>query len=212
MTLTSLGALLVVWCAAIATPGPDLLQIIRTGTKNRSAGVFCALGVMSALTIWITASLLGLSALMAANPLILHLIQLVGGLYIAWMGFGAARSGAARLRNKSEQPEHLDVVDVGKQKAYLLGLWTNLSNPKAVIFFGAIFSQFVWPDASLWWNLVIAAVLIATGLIWFIGFAVAVRTMSRAIVKNGALIDLIAGLIFIAIACVMIYEGIGGVI
>lgn len=163
---------------------------------------------MSALTIWISASLLGLSALMAANPLILHAIQIIGGIYIVWMGFGTARSGYSRLGEKEGDAQ--DLVDVGKKKAYLLGLWTNLSNPKAVVFFGAIFSQFVRPDASLWWNLVIAGVLILTGLAWFIGFAVAVRTMARAIVRNGALIDLIAGLIFIAIACVMIYEGIGG--
>lgn len=197
-----------VWCAAIATPGPDLLQIIRTGTKNRSAGVFCALGVMSALTIWISASLLGLSALMAANPLILHAIQLIGGVYIAWMGFSSARSGYSRL---GEPPQPLDAADVGKKKAYVLGLGTNLSNPKAVVFFGAIFAQFVRPDASLWWNLVIAVVLIITGLIWFISFAIAVRTMARAIVRNGALIDLVAGLIFVAIACVMIYEGVTGI-
>ena len=47
-------ALLGVWLAAIASPGPDLVQIIRVGSKDRRSGVMCALGIMLGNTIWLS--------------------------------------------------------------------------------------------------------------------------------------------------------------
>lgn len=85
-------ALLGVWLAAIASPGPDLVQIIRVGSKDRRAGVMCALGIMLGNTIWIVASLAGLSALIQAFPQVLSVLQIVGGAYLLWMGIGAIRA------------------------------------------------------------------------------------------------------------------------
>ncbi|WP_244651478.1 LysE family translocator [Corynebacterium diphtheriae] len=97
MTLSVFGALAAVWAAAITLPGPDVLQIVRMGTKNRHLGMWCALGVMTGNTIWIVGSLLGFAAVLAARPEIVHLIQLVGGLYIAWMGVSSVWSGWQRI-------------------------------------------------------------------------------------------------------------------
>ena len=48
----------------------------------------CALGIMLGNTIWIVASLAGLSALIQAFPQVLSLLQIVGGAYLLWMGIG----------------------------------------------------------------------------------------------------------------------------
>ena len=146
-------ALLGVWLAAIASPGPDLVQIIRVGSKDRRAGVMCALGIMLGNTIWIVASLAGLSALIQAFPQVLSVLQIVGGAYLLWMGIGA------------------------------------------------IFAQF----AHLGW--VAAPVMVVTGTIWFVGFALAVQAMSQLITKYSKLIDVITGSIFIALAIWMLREG-----
>ena len=86
-------------------------------------------------------------------------------------------------------------------RPFLTGLATNLSNPKAILFFGAIFAQF----AHVGW--VAAPVLVLTGIAWFVGFALAVRAMSRAIEHYGKLIDVTTGAIFIALAIWMLWEG-----
>lgn len=63
-------ALIGVFAAAVAVPGPDVVQIIRFSVKSRAAGVACATGIMAGYAVWIAASLLGLSALMqgCAHP------------------------------------------------------------------------------------------------------------------------------------------------
>lgn len=183
-------ALLGVWLAAIASPGPDLFQIVRVGAKDRRAGVLCALGIMAGNTIWIVASLVGLSVLIEAFPQVLWVLQIVGGAYLLWMGVGAMRAKDPSL------PEAQHV-----RRPFLTGLATNLSNPKAVLFFGAIFAQF----ADVGWAA--APLLVATGVAWFVGVALVVRAMAGTIERYGRLIDVATGAIFIALAVWMLWEG-----
>ncbi|MBP3088333.1 LysE family translocator [Corynebacterium sp. sy017] len=221
MSLASLGALFMIWIAAIALPGPDLLQIIRVGTKDRLSGIYCAAGIMIGNTVWIIASLLGMAALIETQPIILHLIQLFGGAYIAWMGFGSIKAGwAARNKTHSADQELIDAADsanpaanpaqsasLSMAQALRLGIVTNLSNPKAIVFFASIFAQFIQPGMNIGWTIGIALFLIVVGCIWFIGFAIAVRAFARRIIASGSFIDIAAGIIFLLIGLYMVYEG-----
>jgi len=129
---------------------------------------------MILLATWIVASVLGLSALMHAFPQILAVLQLVGGAYLAWMGYGAIRNAS-----NPDVPAASRVVH-----PFRLGVATNLSNPKAVLFFGAIFAQFSagLPEALL---------LIGAGLAWFFRFALLAAKLAG----------------FIGIAAWMIFSG-----
>ncbi len=179
-------ALLAVWLAAIASPGPDLFQIIRVGSKSRRAGVLCALGIMVGNTVWITASALGLGAI---SDQALRVLQVVGGLYLMYMGIGAVRAGLKPAETRIG-------TAVTVRRPFLTGVLTNLSNPKALLFFAAIFSQFRVPGA--------VPLLIITGVVWFMGVAVAVDKLKRPIERYGHLIDLVTGAIFIGLAVWMI--------
>ncbi len=189
-------ALLTIWIAAVASPGPDLFQIIRVGTKDRRAGVLCALGIMVGNSIWIIASMLGLSALMETVPQILTVLQIVGGAYLLYMGIGAFRAGLQARTTEVEQATKVN-------HPFRLGLLTNLSNPKAILFFGAIFAQFVQTGAGVG----TALTLIITGVVWFVGFAVAVDKLKAPVERYGHVIDLVTGLIFAGIAVWMIGQG-----
>ncbi|RNE48198.1 LysE family translocator [Corynebacterium alimapuense] len=212
MTTAALSTLLVVWIAAIVSPGPDLVQIIRLGSRSRATGIWCALGIMLGNILWITGSLLGLSALVSAYPPVLTALQLLGGSYLFWMGTGAVRSGLKARSAASTDPEATpqDLPDLSALQAVRLGLATNLSNPKAILFFGAIFAQFIRPDMDVAWSVAVALILIVTGIAWFVGFALAVGVLASKIVRNAAVIDLITGVVFILLALVMIWEGLQG--
>lgn len=225
MTTATLFALLIVWIAAIVSPGPDLVQIIRLGSRSRSDGIWAALGIMVGNSIWICASLLGLSVLISTTPVVLSALQLIGGAYLTWMGIGAVRSWW-RQRNHARQVARAVErvmegagVGTGPGAVSLLGAWpalrvgvaTNLSNPKAVLFFGSVFAQFITPDMGLGWSVFLAVFLIITGLLWFVGFAVLVRTFATAVTRNGAVIDLITGVIFIALGMFMVWQGVVGI-
>ncbi|GAB3593420.1 Threonine efflux protein [Corynebacterium faecale] len=219
MTTATLFALLIVWIAAIVSPGPDLVQIIRLGSRSRGDGIWAALGIMVGNTIWICASLLGLSVLISTTPLVLWILQLIGGAYLTWMGIGAVRSWWKQRVHTQQVARAVERVMEGPGVAGSIGAWpalrtgiaTNLSNPKAVLFFGSVFAQFITPDMSLGWSVFLALFLIITGVLWFVGFAVLVRTFATVVTRNGAVIDLITGVIFIALGMFMVWQGVVGI-
>lgn len=235
MSGAALVTLLGVWVAMIVAPGPDVVQIIRVAPRSTRAGIMCALGICTGIVVWLTASLAGLSALIAARPSLLGLLQLVGGGFLLWMAYGSIRSGLAQRRSVlnsarstsqdsaenavesagSFDEEHIeqavstgDVEDITAGRAYKLGMLTNLSNPKALVFFGAVFAQFIHPDMGLEWTVFIAILLTVVSVAWFSTFALIVRAAARFLTKYSAHLDIGSGLIFGALGCVMIYEGI----
>lgn len=218
MTTGTLLALAGIWVAAIASPGPDVVQIARLGVKSRAVGVACAVGIMVGNTFWIAASLLGLSALIQSVPEILAVLQLLGGAYLLWMGIGAIRAGLAASENPGP-PETAGGDGAGQaagtgagtgpstRKAFSTGVATNLSNPKAVLFFGAVFAQFVRPGMGWEWMLVILLTLVVIGFAWFVGVALLVDKLAGFLDRHGHVVDIATGLIFIALAVWMIVEG-----
>ena len=218
MAAGQLLALIGVWVAAIASPGPDIVQIARLGVKSRAAGVACAVGIMVGNTLWIAASLLGLSALIQAVPQVLAVLQLVGGAYLLWMGIGAIRTGLAERKEAanggtaggSDAVAAADVPPVAAlptSEAFRIGVATNLANPKAVLFFGAVFAQFVKPGMGWEWMLVILLTLVVIGFAWFVGFAVLVDKFASFLDRHGHVVDMVTGVVFVALAGWMLVEG-----
>lgn len=221
MSSADVLALVGIWVAAIASPGPDVVQIARLGVKSRAAGVACAVGIMAGNTLWIAASLLGLSALIQAVPEILAVLQLVGGAYLFYMGAGAVRAGLAARRlgagagvGVGEGPQKAASQPTAPTtgRAFGIGVATNLSNPKAVLFFGAVFAQFIRPGMGLEWMLVILCTLVIIGFAWFVGFALLVDTFAGFLDRHGDVVDIVTGLIFIALAVWMVAEGAAGLL
>ncbi|MGP5617429.1 LysE family translocator [Corynebacterium casei] len=162
MTFASLLTLIGVWFAVCIAPGPDVVQVMRVASRSVRAGLWCAAGITAGIAVWLTASLAGMSALIAARTSLLGILQLFGGAFLIWMGIQSVRSGFSARRAPSrvvgtensaptaEPPEaaaaaptKLPVLTAGR--SFRLGLYTNLSNPKALVFFGAVFAQFIRP-------------------------------------------------------------------
>lgn len=198
MDFATFIGLLSVWLAAIASPGPDVVQILRLGARARADGVACAIGIMIGNSVWILASLFGLSALVNTHPIILTFMKIIGGSYLLWIGINAFKSNGAEL---------VTTASGMKANALRLGIFTNLSNPKALIFFGAVFAQFVQPEMSYLVSIFIAATLILAGLAWFVSVALAVQKASGFLQRNSGIIEKLCGLVFVVLALVMLYGG-----
>lgn len=225
MTGGALLSILAAWLLAIASPGPDLVQILRLGAVRR-AGVACALGIMSGNTLWILGSMVGLSALVDNFPWVLTVLFLVGGSFLAWMGQGALRSGLAERRAAGTTVAAGGASDadgsggssggapaatrVSTAQAWRLGLMTNLANPKALVFFGAVFAGFVPPDTGWGVRALVLVVMLVTGVAWFVAVAVmvSVPALSRRLQAAGPWIDIVAGAVFLILGAVLLGEGI----
>lgn len=211
-----------VWFAAMASPGPDVVQIIRLGARSTRAAVWAAIGSTTGLVVWTVASLAGLSALISATPQILVALQVLGGAYLLWMAYTSISSGVAERRapatvvgaeHRAPQPRGFSPDGIIKAgTAYRMGLVCDLSNPKVVIFFGAIFANFIDPGMGLGANALVGSVLILESLLIFVGVALSTRAVSKWMSRHSSMVDIVSGGIFLLLGVVILIEGFRGVL
>ena len=97
----------------------------------------------------------------------------------------------------------------GTGAAYVTGIATNLANPKALIFFTALFAPFMsggWPLGEV---ALLLGVLLVTGVAWFCGFALLVTsaTAERWVGRHWGLIERVTSALFVLIGAGFLING-----
>lgn len=128
-----------------ASPGPDFAIVVRQSLAfGRGAGVWTAAGIGSGIFFHVAYGLFGLSWLTHRYPQSLTALGVAGALFLLWMG-----SQAVRARPLPETGEELPPAQPGDAaKFFGIGLLTNLLNPKAIVFFVALFTAVVTGPVS----------------------------------------------------------------
>ncbi|MBK3398398.1 MULTISPECIES: LysE family transporter [Methylobacterium] len=152
---------------ASASPGPATLAIADTAMQaGRRTGLALALGVVTGSLAWSIAAALGLAAVMASSAWMLEAMRYCGGAYLLYLAYRSARS--AIRGSVARTPE---VADLSAPRAYAKGLALHLTNPKAILFFGSLYTLGLSPRTSAAeLILVIAAVGLQSAAI-FTGYA-----------------------------------------
>lgn len=188
-------------------PGPDTMQIIRIGSASRKLGAVCGLGTTIGNLIWGIASLLGLSALVKTYPVVMDVLALAGSAYLLYMVFTLVRGLVAQRGINHTTPATRGPDS--PSTALRAGLFTNLSNPKALIFYGALFSQFITPDMSLGFAIFMPAFMLGFGLIFYCGLGYLAGVAGERIARYMWVIDVLAAVIFSLVAIGMIGNVVG---
>ncbi|WP_298584467.1 LysE family translocator [uncultured Kocuria sp.] len=216
MEVSQYLALLGLWIAGIVAPGPDVLVILRNASLgSRAAGVLTAVGVMTGNLVWITLSLTGVTVLIGQADGVQRIIQVAGALFLGWLGVSGIRAGLAartlpaRVPSAAggpgtdpDEPQAPPGRTVTPGRGFVLGLVTNLSNAKAIIFFVALFANVV-PAGALWWETALVfALLVAVGLAWFtaVAWVGSVQRLAAGFRRHGAAVELAAGVLFLVLA------------
>ena len=154
MTLTAFATAWFIHLLAAASPGPAILMAARTGvTQGFRTGVWLSVGIGLGALFWAVAALFGLAVLFRLAPALLWGFKIAGGLFLCWIAFQMWRHAAEPLVMADDA-----VTPPTPLAALRLGLWTQLSNPKPAVFFGAVFVSTVPPGTTLPW---IALLLLA---------------------------------------------------
>lgn len=125
------------------SPGPNMLKVMTTSARyGLRRAVFTMAGCFVPVFLMITASLLGVGAVLAVYPAAFDAIRYAGAAYLLYLGVGALR---AAFRPSESVEASLD--DVSPSQLFWHGFWVGLSNPKALLFATAFFPQFVDPNA-----------------------------------------------------------------
>ena len=183
---------------ALMSPGPDFFFVSQTAvSRSRREAMMGVVGISLGVMVWAGVALLGLNLILQKMAWLHQIIMVAGGLYLCWMGWQLLRS--ARTQNAQPAPTEEVAVELPKAgRSFIRGLLTNLSNPKAVVYFGSVFSLFVGEDvgAGARWGLF----MLITGetFVWFSLVAVvfALPAMRRGYQRLAKWIDGVAGVLF----------------
>ena len=136
---------LIAWLAA-ATPGPAVLLALRNGaTHGLRAGLFSTLGNLAGLVVLAGASILGLGVMLHTVPWLFTLVKWVGAGYLMYLGWRMLKTSGGF----GGIGAHAGAAAISHARLWQQGLWVSLTNPKAILFFGALFPQFVDTSQAL---------------------------------------------------------------
>jgi threonine/homoserine/homoserine lactone efflux protein len=170
-SLTALMAVSVAILLGAMSPGPSFLVVARTAiASSRARGVFAALGMGIGGAAFALAASLGLQLLLAAVPAIYRILQIAGAAYLLFIAYKLWTSAPEEL----DTTEHEVVRHNSRRQALLLGLGTQLSNPKAAIVYASVFSAILPRQPALVAVLALAVFVIEFG--WYAVVAIAFST------------------------------------
>ncbi|MEO1778052.1 MAG: LysE family translocator [Pseudomonadota bacterium] len=143
-----------------ATP-PDTSQLLIVSNAMKHGlrrSLWVIAGDLSANVLQMTAAAFGLAAVIATSAVAFSWIKWLGVAYLVWIGVQMMRS--------SGKPGGTAAPRVGPVRLFRMGFVTSMTNPFAVVFFAALFPQFITPDAAILPQLLIlgATYLLVDGL------------------------------------------------
>lgn len=138
------------------TPGPDMLYVMtRSIAQGRAAGLVSVLGFCAGCYIHGLAAALGLSSLFAAAPLAYDILRFAGALYLLWLAWSSIRNPSVFAGTDGIVPR------AALWSVFRQALIGNMLNPKVILFFVALFPQFVDPSKG---SIILQALLLVTTL------------------------------------------------
>ena len=163
------------------SPGPSL-AVIGSLTLNhgRLSGMIGAVAHGLAIMAFALLTALGLVGLLSRYEIAFNLLQLAGCLYLVWMAtkllFATPNKAPNRALDQdlSQRADTSSSVAGPKWAAARDGFLIALVNPKIILFFSALFSQFVSVDSVFWVKLVMAAIAGTVDALWYMFVAVVI--------------------------------------
>lgn len=131
---------------ASIVPGPSMLLALTHGMKyGARRTTVSALGNLSVTLLQAGISIAGLGAILIASEGLFNIIKWVGAAYLVYMGIIIWRSSSMPVTEKSINP---NISEVPLRKMYLQAAFVTAGNPKAIVFFTAVFPQFIDPNVA----------------------------------------------------------------
>ncbi|WP_072571109.1 threonine export protein RhtC [Enterobacter sp. SA187] len=181
---------------ALMSPGPDFFFVSQTAvSRSRKEAMMGVLGITTGVMVWAGVALLGLHLILEKMAWLHNIIMVGGGLYLCWMGYQLLR-GALKKQDSSAPTPQVELATSGR--SFLKGLLTNLANPKAIIYFGSVFSLFVGDNVGSAERWGIFVLISLETFAWFtvVASLFALPSMRRGYQRMAKWIDGVAGALF----------------
>ncbi|POA21435.1 lysine transporter LysE [Pseudomonas sp. FW300-N1A1] len=161
-------ALATIHFLAVVAPGPDFAVTIRQSVRfGRVVGICTALGIGAGISVHVLYTLLGVGALMHTTPWLLTVAKVVGGAYILYLGVSLLRS-KPKSTVEGENVVEQSLEQQTLFKAFTTGFLTNATNPKATLFFLAIFTTLISATTPLQVQALYGLWMCFVNALWFV--------------------------------------------
>ncbi len=165
MFLTAFITVVVVHLLAVISPGPDFAMVTRNSLLySRRAGIFTSLGLALGISVHVTYSLLGIGFVISRSIVLFSIIKWIGAAYLIYIGYKSFRSKPYEGEESALTP---NAGELSGSRAIRIGFLTNVLNPKATLFFLALFTQVIDPATPLLIQLLYGVEMIGMTFVWF---------------------------------------------
>ena len=180
------------------SPGPSLAVVLRnTMIGGRSRGLACAVGHGIGFGFYAVSVVFGLVAIMENNPNLFTLMQILGGLFLLYLGIEIIRSEAKEIQHSE-----------GKREGFVEGFFIAFLNPKIAVFMLAVLSSVLDPSMSSDTKWIIAGMGMTIDTVWYVLVALILSnsSMLTKIENNQRLLNQITGVLMIGLAIWTAYK------
>lgn len=149
-------------------PGPDFAIVTKnTISHSRRSGLFTSLGVAAACLIHMSYCILGVAIIISQSIILFSIIKYIGATYLIYLGVTSLLAKQPASIEPTSESISVKKTSLSDGKSFRQGFFTNILNPKATLFFLALFTVIIKPETPRWWEVVYAAENFVIILTWF---------------------------------------------
>lgn len=191
-----------VFTMALASPGPDFVIAVRNSIMySRKIGIMTAIGFALGVFVHMGYTLLGFAVIISQSVVLFSIIKYIGAAYLFYVGIQALRSQGFEENQKRKPKKKANADGMSVKSALWNGFLTNVLNPKATMFFMAVFSQFIGVDTPIAIQLLYAGTCVVMTGLWFTFVAVILtnQRIKAKFLKFTKWIDRVCGMLLIGL-------------
>lgn len=191
---------------AVVSPGPDFAIVLKQGLqKGLRPALWTSLGIGAGILLHVSYSILGISLLIKTTPWLYQTLLYIAAAYFIWIGLHALKSQAQpRSKTENGKTDHSDTIETKSAwyRAFSLGFIINGLNPKATLFFLALFTAAIPAETALNTQVFYGVYLAVATAIWFcfLSFITSISRIRLAYQLHGYWFDRLMGVVLIGMA------------
>ena len=182
------------------SPGPSMALIIRNSIKyGRVSGLLSSIGHAIGIGIYASISVVGLQLILINNIFVFNTIQFCGSIFLLILGILFLKNSGEKLSLEDDQKN---------LNSFIQGFAISILNPKILIWFTAIFSQFIEASSTSMTKLTMVFMASSIDGIWYIIVTIVVTGfgLKEFLENNTKTIQNISGIVLIFISLIIFYK------
>lgn len=199
MFISQLITVAIIHLLAVISPGPDFAMVTRNSlVYSRKIAIYTSLGIALGISVHVLYSLLGIGLIISKSILAFNIIKYIGAGYLIYIGW---KSLKAKPAQNDQESAGIVQKEIPVMQAIRTGFFTNVLNPKATLFFLALFTQVIDPLTPKLIQLFYGIEMMIITFVWFsiVSFLFSNHLVKSKVTKFQHYIERVTGGVLIAL-------------